>query len=33
MSLQEFGAPDDILIRIERQEGGEEAQLEAVSVV
>ena len=33
VSLQEFGAPDDILIRIERQEGGEEAQLEAVSVV
>ena len=33
VSLQEFGAPDDILIRIERQEGGEEAQLEAVSIV
>ena len=33
VTLQEFGAPDDILIRIERQEGGEEAQLEAVSAV
>jgi len=33
VTLQEFGAPDDILIRVERQEGGEVAQLAAVAVV
>ena len=33
VALQEFGAPDDILIRVERQEGGEKAQLEAVSAL
>ena len=33
VSLQEFGAPNDILVRIERQEGGESAQLEAVTAV
>jgi preprotein translocase SecF subunit len=33
VTLQEFGAPDDILIRVERQEGGEAAQLEAVAAV
>lgn len=33
VTLQEFGAPEDILIRVERQEGGEAAQLEAVSAV
>ena len=33
VALQEFGAPDDILIRVERQEGGEKAQLEAVSAI
>lgn len=33
VTLQEFGAPDDILIRVERQDGGEKAQLEAVSLV
>jgi len=31
VELQEFGAPDDILIRIQRQEGGEEAQQQAVT--
>ncbi|MDH5489706.1 MAG: protein translocase subunit SecF [Rhodospirillaceae bacterium] len=31
IELQEFGAPDDILIRIQRQEGGEEAQQQAVT--
>ena len=33
VTLQEFGAPDDILIRVERQEGGEVAQLAAVGAV
>lgn len=30
VQLQEFGQPSDVLIRIERQEGGEKAQLVAV---
>lgn len=33
ISLQEFGAPDDVLIRLQKQEGGEEAQQAAVSKV
>ncbi len=33
VSIQEFGAPDDLLIRIQRQEGGDNAQQEAVSKV
>lgn len=33
VALQEFGAPTDVLIRIERQEGGEEVQLAAVDLV
>jgi preprotein translocase subunit SecF len=33
VALQEFGRPDDILIRIERQAGGEEAQRAAVNRV
>jgi preprotein translocase SecF subunit len=33
IALQEFGSPSDILIRIERQAGGEEAQLAAVDAV
>lgn len=33
VALQEFGAETDVLIRIARQEGGEEAQQAAVSVV
>jgi len=33
VALQEFGAPTDVLIRIERQEGGEEAQQAAVAAV
>jgi len=33
VSIQEFGAPDDLLIRIQRQEGGDNAQQEAVSAV
>jgi len=33
VSLQEFGAPDDILIRIQRQDGGDEAQQEAINKV
>ena len=32
MQLQEFGRDTDVLIRIERQEGGEKAQLRAVEV-
>jgi preprotein translocase subunit SecF len=33
VALQEFGEPSDVLIRIERQEGGEEAQQAAVAAV
>ena len=33
VALQEFGRPSDILIRVERQEGGEEAQRAAVDLV
>ncbi|MBI1272946.1 MAG: protein translocase subunit SecF [Alphaproteobacteria bacterium] len=33
VSLQEFGAPTDILIRLQRQEGGEDAQQNAVQRV
>lgn len=33
IALQEFGAPDDILIRIQKQEGGEKAQQVAISKV
>lgn len=33
ISLQEFGSPNDILVRIQRQDGGEEAQQKAIQVV
>ncbi len=33
VALQEFGAPDDVLIRVARQPGGEKAQLAAVETV
>jgi preprotein translocase subunit SecF len=33
VTLQEFGEPSDVLIRVQRQEGGEEAQLAAVNTV
>ncbi|MEP3245220.1 MAG: protein translocase subunit SecF [Sneathiella sp.] len=33
ISLQTFGAPDDILIRVQRQEGDSEAQKKAVEIV
>ncbi len=33
VALQEFGAPTDVLIRIEKQPGGEKAQMQAVEVV
>lgn len=33
VKLQEFGQPTDVLIRIQRQEGGEEAQSAAVSKI
>jgi len=33
VTLQEFGQPSDVLIRIERQEGGDEAQDEAIKRV
>jgi preprotein translocase subunit SecF len=33
VSLQEFGQPDVVLIRLQRQEGGDNAQQEAVSKV
>jgi len=33
VALQEFGAPDDVLIRVERQPGGAEAQQTAVNTV
>ncbi|MCB1833404.1 MAG: protein translocase subunit SecF [Geminicoccaceae bacterium] len=33
VALQEFGAPDDVLIRVQRQEGDEGAQQQAVETV
>ncbi|MDD3288804.1 MAG: protein translocase subunit SecF [Alphaproteobacteria bacterium] len=33
ITLQEFGSPDDVLIRIQRQEGGEEVQQKAIENV
>jgi preprotein translocase SecF subunit len=33
VALQEFGSPENVLIRIERQEGGEQGQLAAVNKV
>ncbi len=33
VSIQEFGAPDDLLIRVQRQEGGDGAQQEAVTII
>lgn len=33
VSIQEFGAPDDVLIRVQRQEGGDAQQQEAVKVI
>lgn len=33
IALQDFGEPDDILIRVQKQEGGEEAQQQAVDAV
>ncbi|MCW2309217.1 protein translocase subunit SecF [Rhodobium gokarnense] len=33
VQVQEFGAPDDVLIRIEDQEGGEAAQQRAVTLI
>lgn len=33
VQVQEFGAPDDVLIRIERQEGGDEGQQRSIVLV
>jgi len=33
VSIQEFGAPDDVLIRVQRQEGGDKQQQQAVKVI
>lgn len=33
VALQEFGAPDDVLIRLQEQDGGEEAQQAAITKV
>ena len=33
VSLQEFGQPTDVLVRIQRQDGGEKAQQEAVNTI
>ena len=33
VSLQEFGQPDNVLIRVQRQDGGEEAQQLALAKV
>jgi preprotein translocase subunit SecF len=33
VQIQEFGSPDDVLIRVEEQPGGEEAQQEAVAKI
>jgi preprotein translocase subunit SecF len=33
VSLQEFGSPDVVLIRVQRQEGGDEAQQKAITII
>jgi preprotein translocase subunit SecF len=33
VSLQEFGSPDVVLIRVQRQEGGDEAQQKAITTI
>ena len=33
VSLQEFGSPDVVLIRVQRQEGGDEAQQKAITAI
>ncbi|MBS0272021.1 MAG: protein translocase subunit SecF [Proteobacteria bacterium] len=33
VTLQEFGSPNDLLIRVERQPGGEDAQMEALGKI
>ncbi len=33
VSLQEFGSPDVVLIRVQRQEGGDEAQQKAIAII
>lgn len=33
ISLQEFGTPTDVLVRVQRQEGDEEAQIEAIAAI
>lgn len=33
ISLQEFGTPTDVLVRVQRQEGDEEAQIAAISAI
>lgn len=33
VALQEFGSPQDILIRVEQQEGGEKAQIRAIETI
>ena len=33
ISLQEFGTPTDVLVRVQRQEGDEEAQVEAIAAI
>ena len=33
IQIQEFGAPNDVLIRVQQQEGDEDAQLKAITVI
>jgi len=33
VQIQEFGAPDDILIRVQQQDGAEEEQIQAIEVI
>ena len=33
IKVQEFGAPNDILIRVQQQEGGEDAQQKAIAAI
>jgi len=33
IQIQEFGAPNDVLIRVQEQEGGEDARLKAITVI
>ncbi len=33
VQIQEFGAPNDVLIRVQQQDGGDDAQLKAITII